>query len=93
MKNISFTKMAWTDYLSWMDSDQKKLKKINSLIEEITRTPFKGSGKPEPLKFKLTGYWLYSKGSTKDKSLLASFSCLLFPAHRAKRHSDPRARG
>ena len=49
--------MAWTDYLSLMDSDQKKLKKINSLIEEITRTPFKGSGKPEPLKFKLAGFW------------------------------------
>ena len=57
MKNISFTKLAWNDYLLWIESDQKKLKKINALIEEIIRTPFKGSGKPEPLKFKLAGFW------------------------------------
>ena len=57
MKDISFTKEAWTDYLLWIEDDQKKLKKINSLIEEIIRTPFKGAGKPEPLKFKLAGFW------------------------------------
>ena len=57
MRNITFSKYAWDDYLSWIKNDQKKLKKINSLIEEITRTPFKGSGKPEPLKFKLAGFW------------------------------------
>jgi toxin YoeB len=57
MKNILFTKAAWADYLFWADSNQKKLKKINSLISEITRTPFKGSGQPEPLKHQLSGYW------------------------------------
>lgn len=57
MKTISFTSEAWTDYLYWVENDQKILKKINKLIEEIQRTPFKGSGKPEPLKFNLTGHW------------------------------------
>ena len=57
MKNISFTRAAWTDYLFWADSNQKKLKKINLLISEITRTPFKGFGQPEPLKHQLSGYW------------------------------------
>lgn len=57
MKNILFTKAAWADYLFWADSNQKKLKKINSLISEITRTPFKGSSQPEPLKHQLSGYW------------------------------------
>lgn len=57
MKTISFSTEAWADYLYWVDADQKKLKKINSLIEEITRTPFKGIGQPEPLKHKLSGYW------------------------------------
>jgi len=33
------------------------LKKINSLIKEISRTPYEGTGKPEPLKFDLTGFW------------------------------------
>jgi len=56
MRNISFTKSAWADYRLWIELDQKRLKKINALIEEITRTPYKGSGKPEPLKFNLTGY-------------------------------------
>ncbi|MCF6356481.1 MAG: Txe/YoeB family addiction module toxin [Draconibacterium sp.] len=57
MKTISFTNEAWTDFLYWVEKDQKKLKKINLLIAEINRNPFKGSGKPEPLKFKLAGYW------------------------------------
>lgn len=57
MKNISFTKAAWADYLFWVDSNPKKIKKINALITEITRTPFKGAGQPEPLKHQLSGYW------------------------------------
>lgn len=57
MKSVSFSSDAWADFLYWVEKDQKKLKKINSLIEEINRTPFSGSGKPEPLKFKLSGYW------------------------------------
>ena len=57
MKNIVFSKSAWDDYKFWVNSNQKKLKKINALIEEITRTPYKGSGQPEALKHKLSGYW------------------------------------
>ncbi len=33
------------------------LKRINNLIREIMRDPFTGSGKPEPLKHGLSGYW------------------------------------
>ncbi len=33
------------------------LKKITQLIEAITLNPFKGVGKPEPLKYELTGTW------------------------------------
>ena len=54
---ITFTKIAWEDYLSWQNEDKKILKKINALIKEIMRTPFEGRGKPEPLKYDLTGYW------------------------------------
>jgi toxin YoeB len=57
MKSITFTKEAWADYIQWVNSDQKKLKKINSLIEEITRTPFEGTGQPEPLKYRFSGFW------------------------------------
>jgi toxin YoeB len=57
MKAISFTAEAWFDYLFWAENDQQKLRKINKLIAEIARTPYKGSGKPEALKFILKGYW------------------------------------
>ena len=33
------------------------LKKINELIKDIQRTPFEGRGKPEPLKYDLSGFW------------------------------------
>jgi len=54
---IVFTKVSWDDYLYWQTTDKRILRKINSLIKEIMRTPFSGSGKPEPLKFDLAGFW------------------------------------
>ena len=57
MKSLSFSPEAWEDISFWAENDQKKLKKINTLIEEISKTPYSGTGKPEPLKFKLSGYW------------------------------------
>lgn len=54
---IIFTKNSWEDYTSWLTEDKKMLKKINSLIKEIQRTPFAGKGKPEPLKYDLAGFW------------------------------------
>ena len=57
MMRIIFSKNAWEDYVSWQTEDKKTLKKINALIKDIQRTPFEGIGKPEPLKFKLAGFW------------------------------------
>ena len=54
---IIFSSQAWDDYLFWQQTDRKILKRINSLIQEIVRTPFVGTGKPEPLRHALTGYW------------------------------------
>jgi len=54
---IIFLDQAWEDYLYWQSIDKSMLKKINSLVKEIERTPFNGSGKPEPLKYNLTGLW------------------------------------
>ena len=55
--NILFTSSGWEDYLYWQKTDKSNLKKINKLIKEIARGPFDGMGKPEPLKFDLSGYW------------------------------------
>jgi toxin YoeB len=52
-----FTDESWEDYLYWQQTDKKKLKKINDLLKEITRSPFDGLGKPEPLKHQYAGFW------------------------------------
>ena len=41
----------------WQKEDPKIVDEINNLIEECRRNPFKGTGKPEPLKGDLTGFW------------------------------------
>ena len=54
---IIFLDQGWDDYLYWQNMDKALLKKINQLIKEIERSPFEGTGKPEPLKHDLTGLW------------------------------------
>lgn len=65
---LVFSDEAWEDYLYWQDADVKTLKRINDLIEECRRNPFKGTGKPEPLKGDLQGWW--SRRITKDDRLV-----------------------
>lgn len=55
--NIVFTEEAWKDYLYWQTNDKGTLKKINALVKDISRTPFEGIGKLEPLRYELQGYW------------------------------------
>jgi toxin YoeB len=54
---IVFGGQAWRDYVAWAADDPKVLARINALIEECRRHPFKGSGKPEPLRGELAGLW------------------------------------
>jgi toxin YoeB len=55
--NLLWTPNAWDDYLHWQRTDRKVLETVNRLIEDIKRDPFKGLGKPEPLKHDLQGFW------------------------------------
>lgn len=55
--NVSFTEIAWEDYTYWQSTNRKLAKKINELIKDIKRTPFEGIGKPEGLKYDLSGKW------------------------------------
>lgn len=57
MSKIMFAESAWDEYLEWQTLDKKTLRKINGLLKEIQRSPFEGSGKPEPLKGELSGMW------------------------------------
>ena len=54
---IIFSEHAWDDYLYRQRTDRKILERINKLIKEIQRSPFEGTGKPEPLRHGLSGYW------------------------------------
>ena len=54
---ISFLDSAFAEYRQWEIDDKKVNNKINSLIAEIMRDPFHGSGKPEPLKWDWAGHW------------------------------------
>jgi toxin YoeB len=54
---LVWTEEAWEDYLHWQKNDQKILRAINDLIQDIRRDYFRGLGKPEPLKHELTGWW------------------------------------
>lgn len=53
----AFTNHGWEDYVYWQANDSATLEKINDLLKEIKRDPFKGKGKPEPLRGNLKGYW------------------------------------
>jgi len=54
---LIFSEQAWDDYLHWQTHDPKLVARINGLIKECARTPFKGTGKPEPLRGALSGWW------------------------------------
>lgn len=55
MKYI-FVDESWEDYLYWQKTNKKYVKKINDLLKDISRIPFSGLGKPEPLKHKYKGF-------------------------------------
>lgn len=55
--NVTFTPTALDDLRYWLKTDKKLAERILALLEEIRRTPFDGTGKPEPLRFQLAGCW------------------------------------
>jgi toxin YoeB len=54
---LVFADQAWDDYLHWQKTDANVLARLNGLIRECMRTPFQGTGKPEPLRGDLKGWW------------------------------------
>lgn len=66
--NVLFANSAWTQYLNWQKEDEKIILRINELIKAIQRDPFRGIGKPEPLRQNLKGFW--SRRITKEHRLV-----------------------
>lgn len=54
---LVFSERSWEHYLYWQGEDAKLLERINDLIKECMRDPFRGTGKPEPLSGNLKGWW------------------------------------
>jgi toxin YoeB len=54
---VTFSERAWGHYLEWQGDDQRTLAKVNALIRDCMRDPFRGLGKPEPLEGNLKGWW------------------------------------
>ena len=54
---ILFVRDAWRDYVAWQMEDEKVLQRLNALIDGCLRDPFRGMGKPEPLRQNLAGWW------------------------------------
>lgn len=65
---LVFAETAWADYLHWQEADSAVLARLNALIRECARTPFQGTGKPEPLKGDLQGWW--SRRLTREDRLV-----------------------
>lgn len=54
---LIFAPEAWEDYLYWQRQDRRIVERINKLIRDTLREPYRGMGKPEPLKHALAGFW------------------------------------
>lgn len=57
MRNLEFDKTAFEDLAWWIEQDRDKALRIIKLIQEVQRDPFRGIGKPEPLRHELASCW------------------------------------
>ena len=69
---LAWSSRAWNDYLYWLKTDKKRLKRINTLIKETLRDPFEGIGNPEPSRHELQGFW--SRRIDKEHRLVYSYT-------------------
>lgn len=70
--DIQFSRNAWEDFEYWIETDTDIVIKIKELLKSIKQTPFKGLGKPEPLKHGLKGFW--SRRITQEHRLVYKVS-------------------
>lgn len=66
--NIILTEQARDDIAFWNRTDPSKTARIKELLKSIVQTPFSGIGKPEALKYSLTG--CYSRRIDREHRLV-----------------------
>lgn len=65
---LLWTDEGWAQYRDWQAADPAILKRINALLDDSLRSPFRGIGKPEPLRGELSGWW--SRRITEEHRLI-----------------------
>ena len=55
--DIVFTPHGWDDFSYWIENDPDTVVRIKELVKAIKQNPFKGIGKPEPLRHDLKSFW------------------------------------
>ena len=85
-RNIVFEASAFEDFNQWAKLDKKIYSKIIELIKDIDRSPFTGLGKPEPLRYELSGFW--SRRITDEHRLVYSVTDQEIVIASCKYHYD-----
>jgi toxin YoeB len=57
LRTVAFTPTGWQSYTDLLTEDKKAAGRAEKLITDCLRDPFKGMGKPEPLRESLSGVW------------------------------------
>lgn len=57
MRKVIFMPVAIEHLKYWIAEKPKLALRLLGLIDEIVKKPFEGTGKPEPLRGNLKGYW------------------------------------
>lgn len=65
---LVFAPQAWEDYQHWQATDHTVVKRFNRFVNDMLRDPYGGIGKPEPLKYGISGGW--SRRSTDEHRLV-----------------------
>lgn len=87
MSDFAFTEDGLDDYIYWQMQDKKTLRKVNQLLKAISRSPFSGEGKPEPLKG-CDGKW--SRRINEKDRLVYSYDSDTVMIYQCRGHYDDR---
>jgi toxin YoeB len=85
-RELTFKDRAIDHMQFWLLNDRKLLERIIRLMKECQRTPFEGTGKPEPLKHTLSGLW--SRRITDEHRLVYAVTDEIIYIHSMRGHYE-----